>query len=199
MALTKYYTKLISASFNSAVYALDKKRVAKILANNSLLQLNKEAEKMKFANAVNNLVVKFYELKIDDSGFHMLVMERLFSMEYRAFESGQILKFLKSFRKKLVELHSEGFVFNDLNNTVLIDKRGEVHTNYILTKSGFRLFDTGLSISREDVGDQEFEKLVERELTDFDFMASYISKGGPIIPFITQIDSSRGLPGSYES
>jgi hypothetical protein len=47
------------------------------------------------ANAINDLVVKFYKLKTDKNRFHLLVLESLFQMQRRGFDLETNTKFLK--------------------------------------------------------------------------------------------------------
>ena len=56
-------SKLIAKTSRGFVVALNETRVSKALYRNSFKELELEAENMKLANSVNNLIVKFIDLK----------------------------------------------------------------------------------------------------------------------------------------
>ena len=61
--------------------------VAKLFTDDTRSDIGSEAEKMKFANMVNDLVVNFIRLDFqEDLQAEMLVMERLKPIECRAYE-----------------------------------------------------------------------------------------------------------------
>ena len=67
--------------------ALSEAVAAKIFSGETRSDIGSEAEKMKFANTVNNLVVKFIRLDYDEANkWDLLVMERLYAFDYRSQE-----------------------------------------------------------------------------------------------------------------
>jgi hypothetical protein len=70
---------------------------------------------MKFANGVNDLVTKFIRLDVNEElDVDMLVMERLYPMDFRAYEQEIRLLWLNVFEDELKALQSSGFVHRDL-------------------------------------------------------------------------------------
>ncbi|MFT4685141.1 MAG: hypothetical protein ACJATN_000249 [Neolewinella sp.] len=70
---------------------------------------------MKFANGVNDLVTKFIRLDVNEElDVDMLVMERLYPMDFRAYEQEIRLLWLNVFEDELKALQSAGFVHRDL-------------------------------------------------------------------------------------
>ncbi len=70
---------------------------------------------MKFANGVNDLVTKFIRLDVNEElDVDMLVMERLYPMDVRAYEQEIRLLWLNVFEDELKALQSAGFVHRDL-------------------------------------------------------------------------------------
>lgn len=84
--MTKRYPRTLSAGDNNTVIALSDTEVGKLFLDDTRSDIGSEAEKMKFANAVNGLVVRFIRLDIFGDDSEMLVMERLYPLDYRAFE-----------------------------------------------------------------------------------------------------------------
>lgn len=77
------YPKRLSAGANNVVVALSEMEVGKLFSDDTRSDIGSEAEKMKFANAVNGLVVKFIRLDYNDQWqAEMLVMERLRPMDF---------------------------------------------------------------------------------------------------------------------
>ncbi|HYK45024.1 MAG TPA: hypothetical protein VEV83_07645 [Parafilimonas sp.] len=61
--------------------------VGKIFTADTRSDIGSEAEKMKYANSVNGLVVKFIRLAYDDTiKAEMLIMEGIYPLDYRAYE-----------------------------------------------------------------------------------------------------------------
>jgi|GEM_PF-3243304 len=57
---------------------------------------------MKFANRVNNLVAKFIRLDVDDNfKSDLLIMERIYPMDYRAYEQEHRLLWMDVFEDEL--------------------------------------------------------------------------------------------------
>ena len=57
--MTKRYPRTLSSGANNTVIALSETEVGKLFTGDTRSDIGSEAEKMKFANAVNGLVVKF--------------------------------------------------------------------------------------------------------------------------------------------
>lgn len=140
------------------VIALSETEVGKILYSNSRRELEWEAERLQYANSINDLLVVFK--RIDTLGSqHMLVMERLYPIEVRAFEPEVCRGFFAVFQDKLSQLHESGFVFGDFDRTRLSPG------NVVLTMLGIRLLDAANSALRDDVGEAHFERV---RLSDLD-------------------------------
>ncbi|MBK8625725.1 MAG: hypothetical protein IPN86_09260 [Saprospiraceae bacterium] len=67
------------------VIALSESEAAKLFFENTRSEISSEAEKMKFANNINDLVVKFVRLDLLPDDTEVLVMERLYPIDFRAF------------------------------------------------------------------------------------------------------------------
>ncbi len=81
------YPRKLSSGANNTVIVLSDTEVAKLFTGDTRSDIGSEAEKMKFANTVNDLVVKFIRLDYNKVlQAEMLVMERLCPMDYRAYE-----------------------------------------------------------------------------------------------------------------
>lgn len=61
------YPRLLSSGSNNRVIVLNEREVAKLFVDDSRSDMGSEAEKMKFANTVNDLVAKFKRLDFDES------------------------------------------------------------------------------------------------------------------------------------
>ncbi|MBC7922233.1 MAG: hypothetical protein H7Z75_14215 [Ferruginibacter sp.] len=109
------YPKTLSTGNNNTVIALSETEVAKLFADDTRTEIGAEAEKMKFANGVNDLVVRFVRLDFDDEKqSEMLVMERLYPLDYRSFELEKRELCLDVFEEELNALHAAGFVHRDI-------------------------------------------------------------------------------------
>ena len=72
------YPRKLSSGENNTVIVLNDFEVAKLFIGDTRTDIGSEAEKMKFANTINNLVVKFIRLDYNENlQSEMLVMERL--------------------------------------------------------------------------------------------------------------------------
>lgn len=160
--MQKRYPKQLSYGANNAVIALNETEVAKIFSGDTRSDVGSEAEKMKFANEINELVVKFTRLDFDESNnWDMLVMERIYAIDFRAYEIEKRELWMNVFEDELSQLHRAGFVHRDLNRPSNLP--GEKFDNILLTNTGVRLIDVGVSALRKNVGDKLFEKFVELE------------------------------------
>ncbi|WP_428658105.1 hypothetical protein [Runella sp.] len=127
---------------------------------------------MKFANAVNNLVVHFVRLDYNEGlQAEMLVMERILPIDYRAYEVEVRELWLDVFEDELHALHKAGFVHHDLKRPS--DIGGLAFDNILLTEQGLRLIDVGTSALRSQVGEKIFEKYVAIELEEMNVFRTY--------------------------
>ena len=124
--------------------------------------IGSEAEKMAFANSMNELVVTFLRLDYHEpTASDMLVMERLYPIDFRAYEIEKRALFLDVFEDELAALHKAGFAHHDLRRPSGIG--GQYFDNILLTERGLRLVDVGISVLRRQVGDLLFEKYLAKE------------------------------------
>ena len=161
----KRYPRQLSRGANNAVIALSETEVGKLFSADTRSDIGSEAEKMRFANEVNGLVVKFNRLEINESlGVDMLVMERLYPLDFRAYEVEMREIWLDVFTDELRALHAAGFVHHDLQRPSNLP--GERFDNILLTAQGLRLIDVGISVLRRQVGESFFSAYVQRELEE---------------------------------
>ncbi|HOY14386.1 MAG TPA: hypothetical protein PLY70_14655, partial [Saprospiraceae bacterium] len=111
----KSHPSKLSSGDNNMVIAISDTEVGKLFIEDSRSDIGSEAEKMKFANNINDLVVKFKRLEYNDvlQG-EMLIMERLYPMDYRAYEVSKRALWLDVFFDEIHELHRNGFVHRDI-------------------------------------------------------------------------------------
>lgn len=159
------YPRLLSSGNNNKVIALSATEAAKLFVNDTRSEIGSEAEKMQFANSINGLVVKFIRLDYDDElQAEMLVMERLYAIDYRTYEVEKRELWLDVFEQELIQLHEQGFVHRDLKRPS--GESGQYFDNILLTSEGLRLIDVGISAIRQKVGDKIFNKMLEAELQE---------------------------------
>lgn len=80
----KYHRKLSSGA-NNTVIVISETEVGKLYTGDTRSEIGSEADKMKFANAINHLVVQFIQLDFNEViQAEMLVMERIYPLDYRA-------------------------------------------------------------------------------------------------------------------
>ena len=171
--LEKYKDKLLAQNVRGLVLALNENLVAKIRSDNSIGDLLEEGERLKFCNSINDLFVSYEDFWKDDIGNHLLVMERLYPIQYRSMTIGKRVSFFDEFEFKLRELHKNGFAFRDFNATKIVPPRdGEIQHNFILTQNGFRLIDVGVSILKEKLPPfiTDFEKEVKKDIEDLKYV-----------------------------
>ncbi|MCC5945714.1 MAG: hypothetical protein JJT94_12325 [Bernardetiaceae bacterium] len=156
------YPRKLSAGANNTVIAISEAEVGKLYTGDTRSEIGSEAEKMKFANRINNLVVKFIRLDYDEKiQAEVLVMERLMPIDFRAYEVEIRALWFDVFEDELKQLHRAGFVHRDLQRPESIG--GLPFDNILLTQKGLRLIDVGISALKQQVGDKIFEKYVEIE------------------------------------
>lgn len=145
-------------SSSKGVIAISETEVAKIFSDKE--ELEKECKHLKFANSINNLAIEFKRADVSHLG-NLLIMERLIPLEYRAVEISKRLELFYQFRESMYELHSNGFVFRDINATYMGE--GRKCPNIILTDDGLRLVDVGISVLKMDIAESAFDEFVKDE------------------------------------
>lgn len=166
------YPRQLSRGANNAVLALSETEAAKLFTGDTRSDIGSEAEKMKFANAINSVVVKFIRLDFDDTlQAEMLVMERLYPIDYRAYEVEKRELWCDIFEEEVKELHKAGFVHRDIRRPSGLN--GLYFDNVLLTDQGLRLIDAGISALRTQVSDKIFTKYIETELDELQLFRKY--------------------------
>ena len=161
----KRYPRQLSRGANNAVIALSETEVGKLFSNDTRSDIGSESEKMRFANEVNGLVVTFNRLEVNQTlGADMLVMERIYPLDFRSHEVEMREIWLDVFTDELRALHAAGFVHHDLQRPSNLP--GERFDNILLTGKGLRLIDVGISVLRRQVGESFFNAYVQRELEE---------------------------------
>jgi serine/threonine protein kinase len=156
------YPRQLSAGANNAVIALSETEAAKLYTGDTRSDIGSEAEKMKFANAVNGLVCRFIRLDYNEElQAETLVMERIYPIDFRAYEIEKRELWFDVFEDELTALHRAGFVHRDIRRPSGLD--GLYFDNLLLTPQGLRLIDVGISALQHQVGDKLFAKYVEVE------------------------------------
>ncbi|QMW06292.1 hypothetical protein [Spirosoma foliorum] len=156
------YPRRLSSGANNTVIVLSDTEVAKLFTGDTRSDIGSEAEKMRFANTVNDLVVKFVRLDYSDElQAEMLIMERIRPIDYRAYEIERRELWYDVFADELTQLHQAGFVHRDLKRPSDLD--GLAFDNILLTEQGLRLIDVGISALKTQVGERIFEKYLDVE------------------------------------
>ncbi len=160
--MAERYPNQLSYGANNLVVALSDTEVAKIFRGDTRSDIGSEAEKLKVANGINDLLVGFVRLDYDEArDWDMLVMERLYPIDFRSLEVSKRELLLDVFEDELRQLHQAGFVHRDVSRPS--DQSGERYDNVFLTDRGLRLIDAGISALRSQVGDKLFSRYVEVE------------------------------------
>ncbi len=163
--MQKRYPRQLSYGSNNPCIALSETEVAKIFSGDTRSDIGSEAEKMKFANKINNLICQFIRIDFDEKNkWELLVMERIYPIDYRSYEIEKRELWLDVFQDELKELHGAGFVHHDLRRPS--DITGERFDNILLTPFGLRLIDVGISALKINVGENLFKKYIEVELEE---------------------------------
>jgi len=166
------YPRKLSSGANNTVIVLSDTEVAKLFTDDTRSDIGSESEKMKFANQINGLLAKFIRLDYDETlSAEMLVMERLYPIDYRAYEVERRELWFEVFEDELNELHKAGFVHRDLKRPSNIG--GLAYDNILLTDKGIRLIDAGISAIKNQVGDKIFEKYIEIEKAEIKEFKEY--------------------------
>jgi len=149
---------LLSQGENGQVVVVNDKEVAKIF---ELGGSKKEAMLMRTANSINSLVVKLLRVDtIPEYSNELMVMERLYPLQYRAISVPERERMFEVFLTQLKELHAAGWAHGDIKRP---EWTSEWWDNIVLTKEGIRLIDTGSSATREDF---YFEGWCERDIAE---------------------------------
>ena len=166
------YPRLLSSGENNKVIALSETEVAKLYSGDTRSDIGSEAEKMKYANKINNLVCRFIRLDFDESlQSDMLVMERIYPIDYRAYEVEKRELWVEVFFDEVKEFHNAGFVHRDIRRPSEIS--GQAFDNILLTNNGIRLIDVGISALRSQVGTRLFNKYIEIENSELQEFKEY--------------------------
>ena len=143
--------------------------MAKVFRGDTRSDIGSEAGKLKVANTINGLLVHFVRLDYDDAhDWDMLVLERLYPLDFRSLEISKRELLLDVFEDELRALHQAGFIHRDIRRPS--DQTGERYDNVFLTDHGLRLIDAGISALSEQVGDKLFGKyreVEERKMAEF--------------------------------
>ena len=165
------YPRTLSSGANNTVIALSETEVGKIFTDDTRSDIGSEALKLQFANKINDLLVRFIRLDELNDEAEVLVMERLYPMDFRAYEYERRELWLNVFEDELHKLHKNGFVHRDLRRPS--DMPGLSFDNIFLTQTGLRLIDVGISALREQVGERLFNRFVQQELEELEQFRSF--------------------------
>ncbi|MES2734448.1 MAG: hypothetical protein V4714_22060 [Bacteroidota bacterium] len=166
------YPRKLSSGANNTVIVLSDTEVAKLFTGDTRSDIGSEAEKMKFSNAINGLIVRFVRLDYhEELQAEMLVMERIKPLDFRSYEVERRELWLDVFEDELTALHRAGFAHRDLRRPS--DIGGLAFDNILLTEQGLRLIDVGISALRSQVGDRIFEKYLETENQEVQAFKTY--------------------------
>ncbi len=164
---------------HSLVFPIGEKEVGKLLIKNSKRDIEWEAQRLSYANQINDLMVKF--IRVDNmNGYHILVMERIYPMHKSAFSEGEKIVMLASYEEKLTALHQAGFAHCDLGEWAVNKTRilGQGN-NICYTPSGIRLVDAGESMLKEDVGNKLFEQACAGDMLSLQGNGLYVADSNP--------------------
>lgn len=163
--MSKRYPRTLSSGANNTVIAINNNEVGKLFVDDTRSDIGSEAEKMKFANTVNDLVVKFIRLDVNTQlNSDMLVMERLYPLDFRAYEHEKKELWFDVFEDEIAVLHKAGFVHRDIARPS--NMPGLKYDNIFLTETGIRLIDVGISALKTQVGEKLFARYIEEELKE---------------------------------
>ena len=145
--MTRRYPRTLSTGANNTVIALNENEVGKRFTGDTRSDIGSEAEKLQFSNSVNSLLAKFIRIEYGEQHeAEMLVMERLYPMDFRADEVEKRERWFSVFKDELSELHRTGSVHRDIMRPSTIP--GQPCDNVFLTSDGIRLIDVGISALR---------------------------------------------------
>ncbi len=165
LRMQKRYPRQLSYGSNNPVVVINETEAGKIFSGDTRSDIGSEAVKMKFANSINSLVCQFKRIDLDEiNNWELLVMERIYALDYRSYEVEKRELWLEVFEDEIRQLHLSGFVHHDLSRPSNIS--GEHFDNILLTETGLRLIDVGISALRSQTGEKLFKKYVEVELNE---------------------------------
>jgi serine/threonine protein kinase len=164
--MKKRYPRTLSSGANNTVIALSDTEVGKIFTGDTRSDIGSESLKLQFANKINTLLARFVRLDELNDEAEILVMERLYPMDFRAYEYERRELWLDVFEDELHQLHKNGFVHRDLRRPS--DMPGLTFDNIFLTSTGLRLIDVGISALKEQVGERLFARFVQQELSELE-------------------------------
>ncbi len=160
--MPRRYQNLLSAAAHHTVVALDDATVAKVFTGDADSDIAQETVAMRFANEINELVVKLVRIDFDEQlDADILVMERLYAFDYRAYELEKRKLWMEAFEYELGQLHEAGWAHRKLYNAA--GTASTFFDNILLTNQGLRLIDMGRVQLRQDTGDSLFEKYVQAD------------------------------------
>ena len=166
------YPRLLSTGANNRVIVLSETEVAKLFVGDTRSDIDLEAEKMKFANTINGLVARFLRLDYnEDLQAELLVMERIYPIDFRAHEVERRELWLDVFTVELKQLYNAGLVHRHIKRPSNLT--GLAFDNILLTNSGLRLIDVGISALKSQVGDKLFGKYLDVEMAELDEFREY--------------------------
>ncbi len=165
------YPKELSRGTNNVVIAKSKTEAGKIFTPESRVEISVEADNMKYANKINDLVVRFIRIDIEGDN-QILAMERLNIFEPRSFEIEVRETMYSVFIEKLKDLHTNGFVHRDIKRPSGFG--GRPFDNVVFTSERIRLIDVGISAIKEKAGKNLFDKYIEAELNEAEEYYSFI-------------------------
>lgn len=166
------YPRQLSYGANNVVVALSDTEVGKLFTDDTRSDIGSESEKMRFANQVNNLVVQFIRLdRHEQINADMLVMERIYPIDFRAHEVERRELWFEVFEDELHQLHQAGFVHRDLLRPAGLP--GDRYDNILLTERGLRLVDVGISVLKHQVGDKFFSSYMATEREEMQGFRTY--------------------------
>ncbi len=116
--------------------------------------------------------MQFIRMDFDETlQAEMLVMERIYPIDFRAYEVEKRALWIEVFEDELKELHKNGFVHRDLKRPSGLD--GLSFDNVLLTNTGLRLIDVGISALKSQVSNIIFDKYRETELAELKVFRNY--------------------------
>ncbi len=130
------------------------------------MDIDKEISRLVYANAINNLMVRFIRKDIFENTTEMLVMERLYPITYQSISKDERISVFEIFDSQITELHINGFIHGDIEHPMRAVPE-ILFNNIILTDKGLRLVDTGFSLIRkEEINQDKYISLLRREILE---------------------------------
>jgi len=134
---------------------------------NFKMDIDLEIKRLVFANAINDLMVRFIRKDKFEDNTDMLVMERLYPIKYHSISKKERILVFEKFEEQIFELHINGFLHGDIQHPMRAEAE-ILFDNIILTKDGLRLIDTGFSlIKKEEPNKDKYRNLMRQEILEF--------------------------------